>query len=347
VLGFVYEHHKDFQSAINAHKRAVETAPEKDKARRITRLADAYSQNGQTDVGISTLISALPTFREGNDRALIFDGLASIYEQTQNHEMRAISLDLALEARPFDMSLRFKAARAYSQDGLHDLALLHYNDDVNVNPNAEAAWNNLGVEFEHFDLPIKAVSSYRESLAQKNSLAGANLAYRFLDAGFFNEAKAVLDDAKHLEDVHQNVASAIAALTQRSEAEDQSVKEILRRADREQKFLREFGKAYFTECAHSFSGNWRRDDGEIIPIETVEGKLTADWVYNSRKKKLTGTIHGCAGKLTITSEPETGFLTALERVESSVHAYLGDAGTHCHAMFFEKGSPTFGVWARV
>ena len=346
VLGSVYEQHKDFQSAISADKRALETAAEKDKARRVARLADAYSQNAQSDVGIRTLISALPTFHEARDRAVIFDELASIYEQSQNHEMRAISLDLALQATPLDMSLRFKAALAYSNGGLHDLALLHYYDDVSLNPKAVGAWNNLGVEFEHFDLPIKAVSSYRQSLEQNNSLAGANLGFRFLDAGFFTEAKAVLDEAKRLEDVHQNVASAIAALTQRSDAEEQSKKDILTRADQEQRFFRGFGDAYFSDCLHSFSGNWRSEDGEVIPIDTVDGKLSGSWLHNARKKELTGAVNGCSANVTITSEPETGFLASLDRVKSSAHAYLDEAGTRCLTMFIEKGSPTFAVWTR-
>src|SRR3546814_18822125 len=87
---------------------------------------------------------------------------------------------------------------------MNDMALFHYHS---VPPEARdyGTWNNLGVAYENQKLPIKAIYSYKESKKLGNTLAMSNLAYRFLHAGFLDEAKSVCEEAAKVPDHHQNV----------------------------------------------------------------------------------------------------------------------------------------------
>ena len=74
--------------------------------------------------------------------AELYQGLASLYEEEGNHELRAIAVEKALEARPEDTSMRFNAAYSFSEKGFAALALLHYSTLRRFKPDHATALNN-------------------------------------------------------------------------------------------------------------------------------------------------------------------------------------------------------------
>src|SRR3546814_19522689 len=114
------------------------------------------------------------------------------------------SLEQLLELSPDDHSKRFDLAYAYAEAEMNDMALFHYHS---VPPEARdyGTWNNLGVAYENQKLTIKAIYSYTESKKLGNTLAMSNLAYRFFQAGFLDEAKSVWEAAAKVHNKHQKV----------------------------------------------------------------------------------------------------------------------------------------------
>src|SRR5207249_10130607 len=126
-------------------------------------------------------------------------------------------------------------------------------------------------------------------------------------------AKNILDEAKGVKDIHPNVGSAIAALSQREEQEETTKRDILERAQREQKFLKDYALRYFKDLPDSFAGEWKTVDGQVITI-TKEGRtIKATWSHEKKKNALSGSVTNQSAKIAVKSNPENEILGFLNK----------------------------------
>jgi len=345
-LGLSYERLKDFDKAVEALQKSVDTAPADVKPHRFVSLAQAIAANGKPEQAVATLVDSLANFPDRKEQVILYEGLAGIFEKTGDQEMRALSLELALEGKPQDTELRFSAAWSYSKHGFRDMSLLHYSAEVSAKSDASAL-NNLGVAYENFGLPINAVRNYRRAFEDKNTLAAANLAYQFLEAGFYSDAKDILDKAKVMQDLHPNVGSAIAALSEREEKEAATKKEILARAQQEQKFIKDYARRYFAKASDYFSGQWKSIDGGVIALAKDDRAVSATWVHEKKKHQMSGLVTNRTAKITLKSNPEDEILGFLSVTERSGYAYTSDDGQQMFWLLFEKQLPVFMSFSRV
>jgi tetratricopeptide (TPR) repeat protein len=344
-LGILYEQLKEFDKAIEAYKAAVETALSNVKANRIASLAGAYVGAGKAELALSTLLDALSQTTDAKGKAALYRGIADVFAATKNEELRAIALELALEFDPYNTDLRFKLAFAYSKHGLRDLALFHYTSLLSAEPANLAALNNLGVEYQNFGMPINAVTYYRRAFEKKETLAGSNLAYSFLNAGFSDEANNVLEKAKAEDNPHPNVGSAIAALGQKKEAEEEEKKKVSDRAVAEQRFMKAFGKLRFTTSTDHFAGNWRNADGETFQIIREGVNMNAKWGDGKNKKELSGIVTNQTAKITFTIQPEHPLLTGYRHLTG--YTYVEADNQIIRLLLFENRVPAFQEITRV
>lgn len=195
-------------------------------------------------------------------------------------------------------------------------------------------------------MPISAVRNYKRAFARKNTLAGSNLANLFMNAGFHEEAKGILDEAKVEKDPDPNVGSAMAALSQKNQAEEENTKKILDRALREQRFLKAFGVSRFTKSADCFAGNWKDKSGETFRIERDGMKLVAEWTHGKRKKELSGTVVNRTAKITlkITSQPDSLFELPKHL---KGYAYSSSDREGLRWMLFDDRIPEFAEFTRI
>ena len=70
-------------------------------------------------------------------------------------------------------------------------------------------WNNLGVSFEHFELPGKSVLSFRKSAEMGETLAMANLGRKFISSGFVAEAQEQCNSAIEQGQYHKNIGNLV------------------------------------------------------------------------------------------------------------------------------------------
>ncbi|MEK7647025.1 MAG: hypothetical protein AAB378_01450 [Patescibacteria group bacterium] len=280
ALGFCYASSDDFENANLFFTKALETSDsDEDISLASTHYASSLYRNNEKDKSIEVLIKGLSRVKDNESRVKIYVELADIYEKEKDYENRAFVIDKALELKPNDSDLLFKAGYSYSQSKYEELSLLHYKNARQINPNNENVQNNLGVQYESLSMPIKSISSYKEAEKLNETLASANLAYRLMDAGFANEAMEKLNKAKIQNEPHPNVGAAISDLPKRKEKEEETEQRCEKTALEMRKFILGFTEAKFNEKddIKSISGNWKSDKNITYQFEIDGNKIKSSW----------------------------------------------------------------------
>ncbi len=157
---------------------------------------------------------------------------------------------------PDNFDTRLLLAFEHSNSENADLALFHYLK-IPFEKRSDSAWNNIGVSFDHFSMPEKSVSAYERASAQDNTLAMSNLAYKYMEGGFFNEAKALLESAMQHDNYHKNVPEALAKVTCNPEQEEEKLEKTLSNAKSKADFYQRIGKAITIPNHVGFKGIWK------------------------------------------------------------------------------------------
>lgn len=311
ALGFCYSNSEDFATAVSYYSIAVKLATvEKEKVHATERYASSLYSNGQKSESIKVLEDALIGVKKTENRVSLFTNLADLYEKEKDYENRAIVLEKALELQPNDTSLLFKAAYSYSNSSHDELALLHYLNSKNINPDDASVRNNLGVEFDTLGMPFKSIANYRIAAEKGETLAMSNIAYRLMNAGFDNEAKLELEKAQENKEPHENVAQAISDLSKRKNNEDEREREVQSKAQILRKFILGYADAKYIPAngLGSSSGAWTMKDLKgnniTVTISTKENEISLSWKElvawsnsSTWDYSATGRIHNNSGDL--------------------------------------------------
>jgi hypothetical protein len=301
----------------------------------------------------SRIIEQIARTQNPGELKLYFLGLGSLYRESENHSLRAVTLEKALEIVPNDTNTIFEAAYSYSKNGFCVISTRHYKDLVQFLPDSPGAWNNLGVAYDRLKLPILAVNSYRKSVELKNTLAAANLAYEYINAGFAEEASRVLNEARTKEDVHPNVGRALADVADKKEQEHKDESGILENGRVEQRFLRAFGAAYFQldDNCPSFNGKWQSDNSIELAIEQKENDLTGTWILKQRFLAPTEKTYSFSGDANnrgaIISLHEDGRTSLTSSVIGKGYAYLSPNGQELFTLTMKDTKHTMLEFRRI
>jgi tetratricopeptide (TPR) repeat protein len=292
-IGRCHEDAGDQERAITAFETGLERETDcVERTTFINAIARCMYDKGQKAAAYSFVIKQLPLYSDFEAKAKLYQTLGKLYERSKNYELRAIALEKALELRPNDTSIRFDAAYSYSEIQVRALAHSHYVRLLTFSPNHAAAKNNLGVEAERLNMPLQSVAFYKQGWHDGETLAAANIAFRLIAAGFEEEARKFLDEAKERKDMHPNVGSAFATLAQNQENEKKRNQTVRDDAIAQQQFFQRFGTAYFSgEGGDSiFAGQWLTPDTYFIEIRQDGDLLQGLWEVNKAKYKLEGTV---------------------------------------------------------
>ncbi len=244
--------------------------------------AVAFARSGQEQDAMTALQimrGLVPKVEDGE--SVLLKTLRDISEYTSENERILGLTERLLQLHPEDTDSRFNLAFRYSEVGCHNIALFHYLK-IPYQERAAGTWNNLGVEFGHFDLQSKSVEAYRKAEELGETLAMSNLSQKLIRAGFLKEAEEICDHAVKIKDYHKNVGYAISRIKEVPEEEDRKEKEITAKAVRVIEFYREYGQALVKENVQDLVGVW---DGKQCPlnIEIRDGKFRAEGTYEQKK----------------------------------------------------------------
>ncbi len=299
-LGFCLSHVREYENAAAAYIKAASSADsDSDKAARWSLAARALERAGHEAEAQALLLRRLAEIADPAALSELYKALSDLLRD--DPELRALALEKAVEFNPGDKDLRFEAAYAYSSvDWKHPLGVHHYLNDLAVDPDNQWSLNNLGVAYENLDISMKSVELYRQAVEKGNTLGAANLAYRFMNAGFGDEAEALLTEARAEAEPHENVSRAIGSLARLRSVEEETVKQVMAEARHRQPFMRRYAGARFgsqADHAAEFEGKWAKPDQSELVIVRDGSTIAAEWIHLEKKFKLSGVVAGRSAKL--------------------------------------------------
>jgi tetratricopeptide (TPR) repeat protein len=303
LRGSVLAHAGVHDAALAAYEASAAVAEDdRDKAFAATGAANALEDLGRRADAVARVEATLSLLTDDQAKANLYETLAEIFKADKDWQSRAAALEAVVVVRPTDPDLRFRVGYSYAQADRQDMALLHYDAALVMQ---QDAWtqNNIGVAYEHLNMPIKSVSSYQTAWENGNTLAAANLALKLMDAGFAERASTLLSEASQRPEANPKVAQRTAQLAELNEAEAERKSEALGQARQHSLFFREFATAKWASRElepDDINGGWSFEDGAEAAASAIgaDRRVTITWTQSDTSMQVVGTIHNHAFELT-------------------------------------------------
>jgi len=223
--------------------------------------------------------------------------LRQVAEKQKNNDAVFGLNERLLQITPDDTDSRFNLAYGYSQANLEDVSLFHYLK-IHYPNRGGSAWNNLGVQLNHFDLAGKAVEAYLKAEDLGETLAMSNLAFIFIKGGFLREAEDICNKAIRIKDCNKRVNQAIARIKELPDEETKKQEEIIGKALPLSEFFREFGRAFLQLGPPNLEGRWQGSDCELM-ITIKNGAFSAIGEYERKDSGLGLILRATASPPTV------------------------------------------------
>jgi tetratricopeptide (TPR) repeat protein len=211
----------------------------------------------------------------------------ALSEEMKNSALLVGTLERWLEIDPTDVSVRFALAYQYGEMDEHALSLYHYS----LTPYAERSpitWNNLGAAQNQLGLPAKAVSSYKNAKEGGELFAFSNLAFKYLEVGFLDEARAICDAAPKSTEPNKNIHDALSRIQEVPGEEEKKLEKLNSDARRESEFYVAFGRASTLTLKTPIETLWKGPDftltvtlGGVVFSATGDYEVPAGGVLNA------------------------------------------------------------------
>ena len=288
-LAMRYKEMREYQKA--KHKfletgRLYDINKEDDKE----KIIDCHEQaslclasDGKYDDAVELLSRLLSQDELRKYKAKVLASLATVAKISKDAERLFVYGEGCLNLDPSDTELRFDLAYQYGEKDHKRMSLLHYKKltDTKESP---AGLNNLGVQYETLKLPAKSIESYSKAATLENTLAMANMAQRYLNEGFADDAEREIKRANGLSsdgvEVHGNVGNAKNKLDKILENEGSKEKEILLEAEKEREFRVKYSEAFYSDIdvvKEKLEGIWETPWGDLeLAFDEVKNSFRLD-----------------------------------------------------------------------
>jgi tetratricopeptide (TPR) repeat protein len=346
-----FDHHGDAAEQYLEAAKLSESDPSQSCSFRASAAVELH-KDGQR-VASSECLSKLREIIEGHSdaEARLLYALKEIAEADKDDILVTQILERMVDTRPDDVDLRFELAYKYSQLKYADLSLYHYLQ-IPAGKRNPVTWNNIGVAFQNASLPGKSIEAYRTAAAEGETLAMSNIAYKLMNAGFFEDADAELQKALKLENYHRNVPDALAQLRDLPEKESSSLDDSQAKVRPKVEFVRRVGRALAQLPPSQLAKIW---DGPLckLGVSLKDGVFLGVGTYERNSSGL-GSAFGSskASTVTITYEGSlvgrrvVGKVTRKSDGSTSANTLLGfgidDAGTD-FVLIIEEGDTKLSV----
>lgn len=256
-LALAYEEYKEHDKAAAAFRRSAEhTGDMKQKMEKLGKAALSLLRAGsKVEVhGVVTEIRQAMA-RSGDGHQRVVEILRDMAIEEADNELYFGLTECMLELRPDDTNIRFDLAYKYSQKNQQELSLFHYLR-IPERERGGGSWNNLGVQYDHFEISSRSINAYRKAEELGETLAMSNLAQKLVQAGFLREAEEICSRALKMENYHKNIGYAITRIKEVPEEEEKKEKELTQKGLRYSEFYREFGKGAVASEPSDQVGVW-------------------------------------------------------------------------------------------
>lgn len=287
-----YQEFGQIEAAARTYEDAASnTDSSSDRLRYLASAAIQYARAEQWKR--STEITETLRRNAANTPDLRYPLLANLQDLAiaeKNDVLELAIMEQMVELRPSDSSTRFSLAYKHSQIGNSDMALHHYLK-IPVFERGAITWNNLGVAFEAFGMPIRAISAYRNAEDKNETLAMCNLGFKLLGSGFISEAQVEADKAFAVKPHHENVPELLKRLRDAPEEEKKKLTDALDRVKEKVMFYQKLGDCVLKSTPAEIARNWTSPDG---PLEAQVDGTTARFSGTRQRATSLGAFLGGA-----------------------------------------------------
>lgn len=235
-----------------------------------------------------SIIERIKEISEPSQLIRVARALKSNADVNADNHLKIEAMEAIARFEPDNQDNRFSLAYAHSEMGSSELALHHYL----LIPDRERStttWNNVGVAYQNLSIPGRAVTAYKKAATGGETLAMSNLAYRFMNAGFFAEAKEEIARAMKEQAPHRNVGEAYAHLADLPDSETKSVKEVEGSAAAKVVFYRDLGQAVLQPTIKIIPASWIGPKGPLSIVLSGTA-FNAAWEFETPGNALTGLL---------------------------------------------------------
>lgn len=269
----------------------------------LREVSGALCELGKYDDAENLIRTQVRNLESPHNIAKSYGELALVYDEQPDpdREKAQAIRELALKFDPSNTSIRFKIAYTYSGEK-PDHSLCHYFELFRFDPDHSTALNNAGVAAGNLSLPGIATEYYLKSWEKGNTLAASNIAYKLIDAGFYDRATEILEEANKGENVNRNVGSAIGKVSKLKASEDGRSDDIRNNFSEATKWLQRYGEALLEENTYdNLQGIYEANTlpaysaSKGLEFEISDGKITCQkelGVFDSKVFELEGELEG-------------------------------------------------------
>jgi len=146
ALGIVYDRMYDTANAIKTFKKAVRLDP--NDAYSQIYLAEQYAQTGQQQLAINALAKAIEARPADVEALKDYAFLCLNHDQERLWKEAKRSLEMAIQIRPNDVEILMNYGYTLYLNGETDLAIKHYQKSIQLKPDWDITYYNLGLAYE-------------------------------------------------------------------------------------------------------------------------------------------------------------------------------------------------------
>lgn len=218
------------------------------------RLNDAYLNLRRQKEYIGLLLNHVNTELTPEQKSSLYKKVADVYKELNQPLEEAVFLIKAIDCAGNNTSLLFDVAYAFSNLNNSELALHYYRLSNGIKRDQAYVLNNMGVALDLLGMHAEAGSRFTQAYLSGNSLAGANIANKYINIGMFEAASKILDDSKaNATDVHQNVYKAYETMEKTLNEEKEKSKVIASDGLEMSVFFRKYADAVAQDNGESYS----------------------------------------------------------------------------------------------
>jgi tetratricopeptide (TPR) repeat protein len=262
-------------------------------------------------------------------------------EEQKENDIAIASLEKLLSLDPSDNEQRFNLAYKYSHTGRSDMAALHY-ERIPAPVRTSAGWNNLGVAYDGLSFAIRAVDAYRRAADAGETLAASNIAKRFLDAGFVQEASDLLEEASRQPEHDKLVDTRFAEVKEARDDEGKERDKLLPKSRATSDFYSTYGEARLARDLVDVAGSWKTPRGTATVV------LSGTEFVATQEERVVGLLGLAAASHfgAVTADPIRRLLVTGRLVGRTIVATISEADKRStgRSLLDAAGDPKALIW---